>query len=719
MTTPGYPAAARSDSCDDLHGHAVPDPYRWLEDPDSAATREWLAAQDELYAGALAAAPGRDRLSGRLAELLSAGLVTSPAWRGSRQFFMRRRGGQEHAVLYTAAPGEAERALIDPMALDPAGTTTLDAWQPDREGRLLAYQLSRGGREESDVYVMDIAAGRDVDGPIDRCRYTSIAWLPGGKAFYYARRLAPGQVPAGEEQYHRRVYLHYVGTPADDDILVFGGGAEGHAGHDKTAYYGVSVSADGRWLVIDSSLGTAPRNDVWVADLTASPETAPALRVLQQGTDALVSVWPGRDGRLYLHTDRDAPRGRVAVADPADPAFPGYASWQDVLPADDEAVLNDFLVLDGPLLAAPLLLAARTRHAIGEVSVHDLATGQQVGLVPLPGLGSVSGLSGRPEGGPEAWLTYTDYATPPVVLHYDAAAGTTAEWARAPGAAGVPGLRAEQVAFESRDGTTVRMVIISGPGGGGANDGGAGARTPRPAILYGYGGFNVSLTPAYSATALAWAEAGGIYAVAGLRGGSEEGEDWHRAGMREHKQNVFDDLDAAAAALIGGGWTTPGRLAVSGGSNGGLLVGAAITQQPDRYAAALCSAPLLDMVRYEQFGLGETWNDEYGTAADPAELAWLLGYSPYHHVRAGTRYPAVLFTVFDGDTRVDPMHARKLCAALQYATTGSLAERPVLLRRERDVGHGARAVSRTVALAAEQLAFAAAHTGLELNSFGR
>jgi len=311
MTTSssGYPAAARSDICDDLNGHLVADPYRWLEDPGSPATQEWLAAQDELYAGAAAGLTGRERLTGRLGELLSAGLVTSPVWRGDRQFYLRRDAGQEHAVLYTAAAGEAERALIDPTAIDPAGTTTLDAWQPDHEGRLLAYQLSQGGREESDVRVMDIATGLDVDGPIDRCRYTQVAWLPGGKAFYYSRRLAPERVPAGEEQYHRRVYLHYVGTPPDDDVLIYGGGPEGSAGPDKTAYYGVGVSRDGRWLVIESSLGTAPRNDVWVADLTASPETAPDLRVLQQGVDAQVSVRPGRDGRLYLHTDRDAPRG--------------------------------------------------------------------------------------------------------------------------------------------------------------------------------------------------------------------------------------------------------------------------------------------------------------------------------------------------------------------------------------------------------------------------
>jgi prolyl oligopeptidase len=705
MTAASYPDAPRQDISDHLHGHLVADPYRWLEDADREPTRAWLEAQDELYAAAAAALPGRERLAARLSELLGAGLVTPPAWRGERQFFLRRAASQEHAVLYTAtgagrSPG-SERVLIDPTAIDPSGTTTLDNWQPDLEGRRLAYQLSEGGREESVLRVLDVATGQDVDGPIDRCRYTEIAWLPGGQAFYYARRLAPGQVPAHDEQYHRRVYLHRVGTPADDDILIHG---EGLA---KTNYYGVQVSRDGRWLVIEASAGTAPRNDVWIADLAASAQAAPDLRVLQQDVDAVTDVHPGRDGRLYLHTDRDAPRGRLAVADPADPAFPGYPSWRDLLPEDAEAVLSEYAILDGPELDPPVLLAARTRHAISEITVHDLATGKPDGSVALPGLGSAGGLRGRPEGGHEAWFGYTDNVTPPVVLHYDARTRATQTWARSPGTVDVPVVHTEQVAFPAADGTTIRMLIISGPGAGAQ-------REPRPAILYGYGGFNVSLTPAYSALLLAWVEAGGVYAIASLRGGSEEGEQWHRAGMRAHKQNVFDDFAAAAAKLIADRRTTAGQLAIFGGSNGGLLVGASITQRPDLCAAAVCSAPLLDMVRYERFGLGETWNDEYGTAADPEELGWLLGYSPYHHVHEGTDYPATLFTVFDGDTRVDPLHARKMCAALQHATSAPLADRPVLLRREKDVGHGARAVSRTVALSSEQLAFIAAHTGLRL-----
>ncbi len=457
-----------------------------------------------------------------------------------------------------------------------------------------------------------------------------------------------------------------------------------------------------------------------MADLTRTDPAAPGLMVLQQGTDA--RTWPmaGRDGRLYLLTDDGAPRRRIAVADPAHPAFPAHDSWQDLLAEDSEAVLDDFAILDGPALDPPLLLAARCRHAISELSVHELASGRQLAKVELPGLGSVGGLSERPEGGHEAWFGYTDYATPGLVLRFDAIAGSAQVWQRAPGPVDIPAVVAEQVPFASADGTTVRMVVISAPSGSGTQVAAAAGSTgpgsdpalARPAILYGYGGFDVSLTPAFSASILAWVEAGGVYAVAGLRGGSEEGEDWHRAGMREHKQNVFDDFHAAAEKLIADGRTTSDQLTVWGGSNGGLLVGASVTQRPDLSAAAVCSAPLLDMVRYELFGLGESWNDEFGTAANPDELGWLLGYSPYHRVQAGERYPAVLFTVFDGDTRVDPLHARKMCAALQHATAASVAARPVLLRREGNVGHGARAVSRSIGLSAETLAFAAAQTGL-------
>ena len=693
-----YPPADRADLVDDLFGHQIADPYRWLEDPATDATKAWSEAQDQLFADERAGWPGQDRLRSRLIELLGAGIISAPVWRGERQFFMRRTAEQEHAILHTVDPDGTERVLIDPMELDASGTTTLDAWQPSKEGHLLAYQLSAGGTEESVIRVMDVVTGDTLDGPIDRARYSPIAWLPGGKAYYYVRRLAPDQLPDGEEQFHRRVWLHRLGADPADDVMVFGDGL------DMTNYYGVSVSRDGRWLMISASAGTAPRNDVWIADLNASTLETPELRVLQEGIDAQTSVEAGRDGRLYITTDRDAPRGKLLVTTPD---RLGYEDWRPLVPEDEVAVLDGYAILDGPELGEePVLLCSWTRHAVSEVTVHQLRSGARTGLVPVPGLGSLGGLIERPEGGHEAWFGYTDHVTPSSVYRYDARTGDVTLWANAPGTVETPPIHVSQVPYRSKDGTEVRMFVLSAE---------AAPTQPRPTILYGYGGFGLPLTPGYSASVLIWLEAGGVYVIAGLRGGGEEGEDWHRAGMGALKQNVYDDFHAAAERLIADGWTTPDQLGISGGSNGGLLVGAALTQRPDLYAAVTCSAPLLDMVRYERWGLGATWAEEYGTAADPDQLGWLLGYSPYHHVRSGVRYPATLFTVFDSDTRVDPLHARKMCAALQWAagTIGrSPDDRPILFRREKDVGHGARAVSRSVEVSVDMLAFLARWTGL-------
>lgn len=666
----------------------VPDPYRWLEDPNDPATKDWLVGQARLLETELDILPGREGFKTRITELLRSGSVGAPTWRGERRFFMRRTPEQEHAVLYTVDSGGTERALLDPMALDSTGLTTLDSWQPDKEGRLLAYQVSVGGDEESSLYLMDIAFGDRIEGPIDRCRYSPVAWLPGGEAFYYVRRLPATEVPEGEEQFHRRVYLHRVGTSTEEDVLIFGEGLE------KTNYYGVAVSRDGRRLQISASRGTAPRNDLWVADLEASSPSSPDLVVVQQDVDAQTALHFGRDGRLYVFTDRDAPRARVCVTDPSAPRF---ENWRDLIPQDPEAVLTDFAILDD--LDRPVMLVGWTRHAISEISVHDLATGERVGDVPTPGLGTIGGISERPEGGHEAWFGYTDNTTPPSIQRYDARTGETTLWAASPGAVEVPAVNTEQVTYHSADGSEVHMLVISRPG----------AEGPRPTVLYGYGGFGLSMTPGYSASILSWVEAGGTYAIAQLRGGGEQGEEWHRAGMLSHKQNVFDDLHAAAEHLIATGVTTPSQLAISGGSNGGLLVGAALTQRPELYAAVVCSAPLLDMIRYELFGLGATWNVEYGSAEKPDEFAWLHSYSPYHRVREGERYPATLFTVFESDTRVHPLHAWKMCAALQHAQA---SDRPILLRNEMEAGHGARSVSKTIELAADQLTFLAHHTCL-------
>jgi prolyl oligopeptidase len=690
-----YPEASRLDLVENLHGHRVADPYRWLEDDADPRTRAWSEAQDGLAGELLSALPMRPDLAGRLEKLVHAGAVGVLVWRGGRAFSTRRDPGQEHAVLRMRQADGTVRVLVDPTALDPAGTTTLDAWSPSWEGDRLAYQLSTGGDEESRLYVLDVSTGEIVDGPVDRCRYSPVAWLPGGEELFYVRRLAPDEVPAGEEQFHRRVWRHRVGAPADTDVLVHGEGS------DPTTYFGVHTSRDGRWLVVSASAGTAPRDDVWIADLeAASPGTRPSLREVQVGVDAQTAAWVARDGRLWLMSDRGTPRWRLAVADPADPATWSPEAWQDVIPELPDAVLSDVALVDAPD-GSLQLLAVHAVDATDRLSVWAADGSGRLADVEGLGAGSISGVSAPPEGGGTAWVGYTDYATPPSVLRWDAGSPTQLEsWEQAAVAGDVPELTVVETHATSADGTPVHLFVLSGTGT---------PDTPRPTVLYGYGGFNVSVTPAYSAQALAWVAAGGVWAVANLRGGSEHGEEWHRAGMRERKQNVFDDFAAAAEHLVGEGWTTHGQLGVMGGSNGGLLVGATLTQRPELAAAVVCSAPLLDMVRYELFGLGRTWNDEYGTAEDPTELGWLLGYSPYHAVRKGTAYPAVLFTTFESDTRVHPLHGRKLAAALQHATASGA---PIVLRRETSVGHGARAVSRTVGLAADQLAFLAQHTGM-------
>jgi prolyl oligopeptidase len=715
-----YPPAERVDVVDVLHGQPVADPYRWLEDPSDQRTKDWSAAQNELFDRQAADWPGRAVLADRIRELLGAGVVGVPIWRGERRFVMRREGHQEHGVLTVIDPssdpgGEPiNRVLIDPMTIDPSGLTTLDAWQPTLDGALLAYQLSEGGNEESVLRVLDVATGEDVDGPIDRARYSPVAWLPGGRAFYYVRRLDPAGLPEDEWQYHRRVWLHRLGDDPAHDVEIFG------AGMDVRSYYGVRVSRDGRWLMITAATGTAPRNDAWLADLgdprvqsgdeREAALVAPALRPVAVGLDARIDPFVGRDGRLYVATDLDAPRGRLAVTSPLTPE-PEH--WRDLLPQHEEAVLEDITVLDGAQLAdQPVLMASWTLHAVSTITAHALVDGTPLDddrwPVALPGIGSIGGLVSRPEGGHEMWFSYTDHTTTPHVYRLDGRTGEVELWARPPGTVDVPDVVTRQVAYRSADGTTIRMFVIARAD---ALDGDGRPTGPRPTVLYGYGGFGVSLTPGYSAGILSWVEAGGVYAIANLRGGSEEGESWHRAGMLAAKPNVYADFYAAAERLIADGWTTPDRLAASGGSNGGLLVGVALTQRPDLFAAVTCSAPLLDMIRYEKFGLGASWNVEYGSADVAEEFGWLFGYSPYHHVRDGVRYPATLFTVFDGDSRVDPMHARKMCAALQHATSGA---GPVLIRAEGDVGHGARALSRSVALSADSLAFTAAWTGLEI-----
>ncbi|MCG5212946.1 prolyl oligopeptidase family serine peptidase [Streptosporangium sp. KLBMP 9127] len=684
-----YPDAPRTAAADHFHGHLIADPYRWLEDGGDERTLAWTSAQEALLTGERARWPHLDQWHATLARLSRIPLTSVPRPRGDRIFYTRREPGEDHPTLMVSENG-TERPLVSPLALDPGGRTVLEAWHPSLEGDLLAFQLSTGGTEDSLLRVLDVATGAVVDGPIDRVRRSPVAWLPGGRSYYYVRRLPPRQDP-GEDRYHRRVYLHHVGSDPAGDILIFGDGQE------KTRFYSVAVTPDGRWLTISATTGADTATDLWLADLRSGPELRPVQENTRVRSRLLIAPGTTPSDPVWLRTDLDAPRGRIVVTTAADPT---PANWRTLIPERPDAVLEDFVPLLDAELPRPLALVSWSRHAVSEIAVHDLADGGELATVPLPGSGDVGRFTVRPEGGHEVWFSYCDHTTPPRVLRYDARAGTTEPWSRSV-ATGPSQVKTCQVTFDSHDGTPVRMFILS-PGGE--------PDRPRPAVLTGYGGFGMSMSPGYMPQALAWVQAGGIYAIPCLRGGGEEGEEWHRAGTGVRKQNVFDDFDAATDFLIEHGWTGPDRLGVLGESNGGLLAGAALTQHPEKYAAVVCVAPLLDMLAYERLGMGPSWRAEYGSVRDAGEFRALHAYSPYHRAREGLRYPPVLFAVADADTRVDPSHSRKMCAALQH---GSAAPGPFLYRLERDVGHGARAASRKTALLADAITFLAHHLGLD------
>jgi prolyl oligopeptidase len=605
-----YPCAERLSLVEQVHGRSVADPYRWLEDSSTAETRQWSRAQDDLwltYAGTLTS---RFRWKNRVRQLSDVSSISTPVWRGGRCFTLRREAGRSPVLFVDETP------LIDPKRLDPTGLTTLDAWQPSPDGTKLAYQLSRAGDERSTLNILDVPTGELIDGPLDGCRYSPVAWLPDGSAFYYVR--------------FRQVRRHHLGNRDDITIL------------DREASYGLELSADGRWLTICTT------NDVWFADLMTDEPPAH----LPQDTTTIMSVGP--DNRLYVVT-----ADGISIGDPAEPTV-----WRQYIQPD--APLTGLAILDDVVLIA----------TADKVTVHDRETGNRQSTIDLPGFGTVGTLTSD---GKRAWFTYTDSVTPPTVYCYDATTGQTT----APPTASRQA-ETHRLSYTSADGTELELHVIGKQGG--------------PTILYGYGGFGQSLTPTYSAFALAWVEAGGAFVTATIRGDAS-----HRDST---KQQAIDDFIAAAEHLISEGWTTADQLAICGESNGGLLVAAALTQRPELFAAVVASAPLTDMLRYELSGLGERWTAEYGSAKDADEFETLASYSPYHRVVDGVKYPAVLLTAFGNDTRVDPLHARKMCAALQHATA---SQRPVLLRFEPDAGHTTGGIN----LAADMLAFLAHETGLD------
>ena len=637
------------------HGVEVRDPYRWLEDGDAEEVRRWSEAQGRHTRAALDAIPFTAAIRERLRVLFSIGLVSAPAIRGDRYFHQRRTGDQEQPVLYMRQGREGEdRVLLDPARFAEDRTSALDWYYPSDDGRLLAYGVSEGGSEKSVLRILDVDTGRDLADVIPFTRACSLEWRPDGSGFFYTRYPEPGSVPPGEENYRRRVYEHVLGRDWREDPLVFG------ADRPPEDWANVHLSPGGRWLAVSVSRGWT-RTDVYLRDL-ASPDS-PFVTVIE-GLDAIFGV-DVRNDRLYLQTNLDAPRSRLVAADLE---HPGRETWRDVLPEGPD-------VLEGTALIGDWIVAVWLRDASSRVTLHA-RDGTLLHEVALPVIGSVAGLTGEWDGR-EAFLGFTSYAVPPTVYRLALPDPALGLWARAPGEVDADRFRVRLVHYPSRDGTLVSMFLVD------ARDRPTDGR--GAALLTGYGGFNISHTPAFGRGVIQFLEKGGLYAVAHLRGGGEYGEDWHRQGMLDRKQNVFDDFLAAADFLLQQGHAGRGRLAIMGGSNGGLLVGAALTQRPGLFRAVVCQVPLLDMVRYHLFRIARLWIPEYGSADDPEAFRWLHAYSPYHHVRDGTPYPAVLITTGESDSRVDPLHARKMAARLQAATS---SDHPILLRLETRAGHG-------------------------------
>jgi prolyl oligopeptidase len=684
---PAPPETRTVDVVDTLHGIEVRDPYRWLEDEDHPEVARWIDAQNGYTRSVLDARPGRAAVRQRLKKLLSIGVLGTPAVRGDLYFHTRREGSRDQPVLYVRRGLRGrDRVLVDPNRLSQDGTAAIDWWYPSEDGALLAYGVSIGGDEKSTLRVLEVSTGRHRPDTIPHTRYCSLAWLPDGSGFYYTRYPTPGEVPPGQENYSSHVFLHRLGGDWAGDPKIFG---EGRRPEDILQ---VGLSPDGRHLLVHAFEGWS-RNDLYVLDRKA--EGAGFVPVVE-GEDALFTA-EAVGGTLYVLTNWQAPRYRLFAVDPA---RPGREHWRLLIPESD-AVLSEAVWVGGRIVAASM------KDASSRLAVHA-ADGAKVRDIPLPALGTIEKVSGRHDGH-EVFFGYSSYTIPPTVYRHDLADGGTAVWGKVKADVDLSGLEVTQVFYPSGDGTKVSMFLVHRKGL--ALDG------SNPTLLYGYGGFNISQTPDFSRGTVLWLERGGVYAEANLRGGGEYGEEWHRAGMLGRKQNVFDDFTAAAEWLIRRRYTRPDRLAILGGSNGGLLVGAALTQRPDLFRAVVSAVPLLDMVRYHEYQIARLWIPEYGSAEDPEQFRWLHAYSPYHRVRPGTPYPAILITTAASDSRVDPMHARKMAARLQAATS---SDRPVLLRSESRAGHGVgKPLTKQIDEATDVWSFLLWQLGLEEGGGGK
>ena len=681
-----YPKARKADQVDDYHGTKVADPYRWLEDPDSAESRKWIEEQNELTFGFLKEIPAREPIRERLTELWNYERFGVPFKEGNHYFITRNDGLQNQSVLYTMASLDAEpKVLLDPNSLSKEGTVALKGYAISEDGEHIAYGLSTAGSDWEEWHVRKVSSREDTGDVLKWVKFSGTSWTRDGRGFFYSRYDQPKESEKLQSvNYFQKLFFHKLGTEQAEDILVY------HRPDQKEWGFGGHVTEDGKYLIITVRQGTDTRNRVFYKGLTPGGslsefqyESGSQVVELLNDFDASYEFIANKGTKFWFFTDLEAPRGKIIEIDITKPA---RENWKVVVPEAKET-LRQATVVNHQFIAVYM------QDAKSAVRVFDLA-GKSVRELKLPGIGTAAGFSGE-QTDTETFYAFTSFTSPATIYRHDMKTGESSVF-RAPKLNFDPDkYETRQVFYSSKDGTKVPMFIVHRKGL--KMDGN------NPTLLYGYGGFNISLTPAFSASTMVWLEMGGVYAQPNLRGGGEYGEEWHKAGTKLQKQNVFDDFIAAAEWLVESKITRPEKLAIAGGSNGGLLVGACITQRPELFGAALPAVGVMDMLRFHKFTIGWAWTSDYGSAENPEEFKALHAYSPLHNLKPGTKYPATMVTTADHDDRVVPAHSFKFAAAIQDAQGGA---DPVLIRIETQAGHGAgKPTSKIIEEAADRYAF--------------
>jgi prolyl oligopeptidase len=682
-----YPETARGNVVDTYFGRSVPDPYRWMEDLDSKAVADWVAAQNQVTFGYLAQLPMREHFQRRITELWNFPKTDIPVQEGGRYFYTKNTGLQRQGPLYMRTGlNQPGRLILDPNTLSPDGSLSLAQWQPSPDGRFLVYGLSDGGADWRTLHIREVDSGKDLTDEIRWMRFSEISWTNDSQGFYYSRYPEPPKGKVLEAALaHQAIYYHRIGTPQAQDRLIY------ERPDLPTWFLDSKVTEDGRYLLVFMAEGSTNNNRLYYADLgdAKHPSTGVPVRPLIETDGAEFSAFGNEGSVLFLRTDQDSPNRRVIAVDVTHPA---PANWKTIVPERAQAI--ESVALIGGRLVAQYLADVQSRLAVFGLD------GASQGEVPLPASGTVIGLSGRQDS-PEIFYSFTSPLYPATVFVYDAEARRQNPFEAAKPPIDTADYETKALFATSKDGTRVPFFLTRKKGL--AQDG------SHPTMLYGYGGFSVSQLPQYVQDVPAWLELGGIWVTANMRGGAEYGEAWHRAGMLEKKQNVFDDFIAVAEYLVKEKYTTPSRLGIKGRSNGGLLVGAVEEQRPDLFAVALPGVGVMDMLRYDKFTGGRAWATEYGSSSNAKDFANLIRYSPLQNVKAGTCYPATLITTADHDDRVVPSHSFKFAAAMQAAQG---CDRPVLIRVETQGSHGYRPTDKQIAERADEWAFVAEHVGM-------